>query len=109
MRGQESLDAPEKKQAADGEASMKEMWAAAGKAFESICGESLKNGEVKSFDDVQKKIETSSKAFFGTDAGPKDHWELATTVGLESLKYLKVLVGAASQASSLVCWIVPCS
>ncbi|KAI0593663.1 hypothetical protein F4775DRAFT_577003 [Biscogniauxia sp. FL1348] len=79
------------------------MWAAAANAFERICGESLHKGEVKSFDDVERKIESSGRVFFGNDTGPEDNWStMAKHVGLRSLKYLKMLVGAASQASSLI-------
>jgi len=83
---------------------MEEMWAEAAKAFEKICGESLQQGDVRGFDDVQKKIEAAGEASYGLDAGPEDKWEKAKSVGLKSLKYLKLLVGAASQASMFVCW-----
>ncbi|KAI5918674.1 hypothetical protein F4810DRAFT_691137 [Camillea tinctor] len=103
MRGQQLSEMEEKKPVpVDGDASMKELWAAAAKAFESICGESLQKGEVKSFEDVQRKIESSGKASLGTAEGPEDNWNKAKNVGLTSLKYLKMLVGAATQAASLV-------
>ncbi|KAI0835757.1 hypothetical protein F5Y06DRAFT_118345 [Hypoxylon sp. FL0890] len=102
MRGQQPTDAPAEKKPAGGEASMNEMWAAAAKAFEDICGESLQRGDVKGFDDVQKKIEAVSKASYGIDAGQENKWDKAKSVGLKSLKYLKMLVGAASQASSFI-------
>ncbi|KAJ7898401.1 hypothetical protein B0H13DRAFT_2252255 [Mycena leptocephala] len=76
--------------------------ARAAKAFESICGESVQKGDVKNFDDVQRKIESGSKASYGLDAEQEDKWDKAKSVGLQSLKYLKMLVGAASQASSFV-------
>ena len=104
MKGQQPVGAAAKK-TADGDSPMEEMWAAAAQAFESICGESLRKGDVKSFDDVQEKIENSGQMDFGIDAGPEDNWEKAKSVGLESLKYLKMLVGAASQASSFVCFL----
>lgn len=85
---------------------MREIWAEAAKAFEIICGQSLQNGDVKSFDDVQRKIESSSKASHGLDTGPEDTWDTAKSVGLQSLKYLKMLIGAASQVSSFV-WKLP--
>jgi hypothetical protein len=107
MKGQQASGTPEKTPP-EGEAAMKEMWAAAAREFESICGESLQRGEVKSLDDVLRKIESSSKASSSTDAGP-DKWDKAKSVGLKSLKYLKMLVGAASQASSFVSWTIPCS
>lgn len=80
---------------------MKEIWAAAAKAFEEICGESLQKGDIKGFDDVQRKIESASKVSYGLEE-QDDGWNKAKSVGLESLKYLKMLVGAASQASSFV-------
>lgn len=82
--------------------SMQEIWDQAAQEFEQICGKSLQNGEVKSFDDVQRAIEESGKASYRAE--PEDKWDKAKSVGLLSLKYLKVLVGAASQASSFVCW-----
>ncbi|KAJ7292752.1 hypothetical protein C8J57DRAFT_1043303 [Mycena rebaudengoi] len=99
MRDQQPVEAPETKPPA-GE--MSKMWAEAAKAFESICGESLQKGDVKNFDDVQRKIESSSKASYGLDPEQEDKWDKARSVGLQSLKYLKMLVGAASQASSFV-------
>ncbi|KAJ6534644.1 hypothetical protein DFH09DRAFT_1325264 [Mycena vulgaris] len=91
------MDAPETKPP---EGEMSKMWAEAAEAFESICGESLQKGDVKNFDDVQMRIESGSKASYGLDAEQEDKWEKAKSVGLQSLKYLKMLVGAASQASS---------
>ncbi|KAI0444998.1 hypothetical protein F4803DRAFT_560482 [Xylaria telfairii] len=99
MRGLQQPDAPEKR-LPEGEMSMKEMWAEAARSFESICGESLQRGEVRSFEDVRAKIEISSKP--GVDDGPGDRWEKAKSAGLESLKYLKLLVGAACQASEFI-------
>ncbi|KAI1411841.1 hypothetical protein F5Y13DRAFT_200538 [Hypoxylon sp. FL1857] len=100
MRGQQPADAVAEKKPVAGDASMEEMWAAAAKAFTEICGESLQRGDVKGFDDVQRKIESVSKASY--DVGQEDKWDKAKTVGLKSLKYLKMLVGAASQASSFI-------
>ncbi|KAL7794357.1 hypothetical protein V8C37DRAFT_415219 [Trichoderma ceciliae] len=100
MRGQQPLQAPAKKPP-KGPASMKEMWDAAAKDFEKICGESLQKGQVKSFDDVQERIESASQASSGVDE-EQDSWEKAKSVGLQSLKYLKMLVGAASQAASFI-------
>ncbi|GAW18341.1 hypothetical protein ANO14919_078160 [Xylariales sp. No.14919] len=84
----------------EGGMSMKDLWADAAKSFESICGKSLQGGDVRSFDDVKARIENSSKP--GGDDGPGDKWAKAKSVGLESLKYLKLLVGAASQASEFI-------
>lgn len=81
---------------------MEEMWAEAAKEFENICGKSLQKGDVMGFDDVQKKIEGGSMATYRTDPGQEDKWQKAKGVGLSSLRYLKMLVGAASQASSFV-------
>ncbi|KAJ7619351.1 hypothetical protein FB45DRAFT_156779 [Roridomyces roridus] len=76
---------------------LKEMWEMAAKEFEKICGESLTRGEIKGFEDVQKRIE---KASYEPDAEPEDKWDKAKNVGLKSLTYLKLLVGAVSQVSS---------
>ncbi|KAI1089944.1 hypothetical protein F5B19DRAFT_351940 [Rostrohypoxylon terebratum] len=81
--------------------SMKEMWDAAAKAFEEICGESLQRGDIRGFQDVQMKIEAINKASFAP-AEDADKWDKAKSIGLKSLKFLKMLVGAASQASSLI-------
>ncbi|OHE99024.1 hypothetical protein CORC01_05714 [Colletotrichum orchidophilum] len=102
MRDQEPSDSPGKKLAASREGSMDEIWASAAEHFEKICGESLKKGEVKSFEDVQRQIENSGKAAANTSQSPEDSWDTAKSVGLSSLKYLKMLVGAASQASSFI-------
>ncbi|KAI1127599.1 hypothetical protein F5Y10DRAFT_192382 [Nemania abortiva] len=100
MRGEPPPGAPEKK-SAEGKLSMKEIWAEAAKSFEDICGKSLQSGDLKSFDDVRVKIESAGKAGSedGTDAAG---WDKAKNIGLESLKYLKLLLGAASQASSFI-------
>lgn len=82
---------------------MSEMWAEAEKAFESICHQSLQRGDVKGFDDVQRMIEEATTTSYSIDAEQKDKWEKAKSAGLESLKYLKMLVGAASLAASTVC------
>lgn len=71
-------------------------------AFETICGESLRKGEVKSFQDVKRKIETTWDQEWTDDPEVKRKREKAKSVGLESLEYMKLLVGVASQASSLV-------
>jgi hypothetical protein len=102
MSDQQPLDTAEKT-APERETSMEEMWAEAAKAFENICGKSLLKGNVVNFDDVQRKIESINKAMYSEE--PADKWEKAKNVGLKSLKYLKMLVGAASQATSFVCWI----
>ncbi|KFY11729.1 hypothetical protein V492_04296 [Pseudogymnoascus sp. VKM F-4246] len=81
---------------------MEKMWDEAEGEFEKICSKSLKRGDVKGFDDVRRMIEGSTTASYGDDAEQKDKWEKAKNVGLESLKYLKLIVGAASLASSAI-------
>jgi hypothetical protein len=85
-----------------GNEAMKQIWAEAEKAFNDICGKSLQSGGLKSFDVVKKKIEEGGKASYGLDAGPKDRWDTAKEVGRQTLQYLKILIGAASQVSSFV-------
>ncbi|KAI0094488.1 hypothetical protein BDY19DRAFT_988325 [Irpex rosettiformis] len=98
MRGQPSY-APDNEPSETG-LSMKEMWAEAAREFEKICGESLQDGEVKNFDDLQKRIENAGKATYVD--GQEDKWKKAKSVGLTSLKYLKMLVDAASKASAFI-------
>ncbi|KAJ6504135.1 hypothetical protein C8R47DRAFT_178200 [Mycena vitilis] len=90
-----------KKQPLEVSAAVKEMWEDAAKDFESICGQSLQKGEVKNFDDLQKKIE-STNDLKATDEGKDETQEKSTKLGLKLLKYLKVLVGVATEASSLI-------
>ncbi|KAJ8122639.1 hypothetical protein O1611_g9793 [Lasiodiplodia mahajangana] len=103
MRGQPPPGAPEKKslEGNQGQQFMKEIWAEAAKSFEDICGKSLQNGDLKSFDDVRAKIESASKAGADDDSDVGG-WDKAKSIGLESLKYLRLLLGAASQASSFI-------
>ncbi|KAF7296015.1 putative neutral amino acid permease protein [Mycena kentingensis (nom. inval.)] len=82
---------------ADKDISVPELWQDAAQAFEKICGKSLQRGELKTFDDVQKKIEAISKTTFEEE--PKEVGEKAKNAGLKLLKYLKMFVGAASQAA----------
>lgn len=103
MKDQPSLNAADQKPTEE-EMSMKDLWDKAAVAFERICGESLQRGDVKTFDDVRRKIEEGTKASYDTDEG-EDKWEKAKSVGLKSLKFMKMLVGAASQASGVVCCI----
>ncbi|KAI9151534.1 hypothetical protein HJFPF1_08740 [Paramyrothecium foliicola] len=102
MKGQQTAHAPGEKKASEVEVTMNEIWAEAAKAFESICGESLQRGDVKSFDDVQKKIEEASKISHALGSDEEDKWEKAKSVGFTSLRYLKLLVGAGIQASSFL-------
>ncbi|PTB73692.1 hypothetical protein M440DRAFT_1338792 [Trichoderma longibrachiatum ATCC 18648] len=100
MGGQQLL---ESKKPPEGLISMQHLWDLAAKDFESICGESLQKGEVKSFDDVQNRIRDAHQGPQAADEGDQSaKWAKAKSVGLESLKYLKMLVGAASQASSFI-------
>ncbi|TEA15700.1 hypothetical protein C8034_v002212 [Colletotrichum sidae] len=99
MRGGEPATA---EKPIEGDTSMDEMWDEAARAFEEICGESLKRGGIRNFEDVQRRIESSGKESFKTNAAPEENWEMAKSVGLKSLKFLKLLVNTASQASSLI-------
>ncbi|KAJ7678125.1 hypothetical protein DFH06DRAFT_1422671, partial [Mycena polygramma] len=84
-------------------ATVKEMWEDAAKAFESTCGQSLLKGEVKNFDDLQKKIESTRDLEASLDdEGKKGIQEKTKKLGLELLKYLRVLVEVATEASSLI-------
>ncbi|KAK7739678.1 hypothetical protein SLS53_005645 [Cytospora paraplurivora] len=101
MSSQRSLDARRNK-LPEGELSMESLWIEADIRFKEICGKSLQKGDVKSFDDLKKKIEEDDKKY-GTDQGEeKKKWDKAKSVGLKSLEYLKMLVGVASQASGFI-------
>ncbi|KAL6699579.1 hypothetical protein J3F84DRAFT_404601 [Trichoderma pleuroticola] len=102
MKSQPAPDNAPTKKPPEGQLSMKEIWDAAAKEFEAICGESLQRGQIKSFEDVQKKINSANQVSNGADEEQNVKWEKAKSVGLQSLKYLKMLVGAASQASSFI-------
>ncbi|PTB50785.1 hypothetical protein M431DRAFT_523482 [Trichoderma harzianum CBS 226.95] len=102
MKSQPVPDNAPTKKPPEGQLSMKEIWDAAAKEFEAICGESLQRGQIKSFEDVQKKIKSANQISNGADEEQNVKWEKAKSVGLQSLKYLKMLVGAASQASSFI-------
>ncbi|KAJ0276743.1 hypothetical protein COL940_008100 [Colletotrichum noveboracense] len=101
MKNHQQPDLPQSRTAKGG-MSMDKIWAEAAASFESICGESLKRGEVKSFEDVQRRIEKTCERASNSESKPEDKWDTAKTVGLKSLQYLKLLVGAAAQASSLI-------
>lgn len=85
-----------------GEKSVRELWSDAAEEFERICKRSLREGEIRSFDDLQNKIEQTQDADENIDDAQKTKRSKAKEMGLKSLKYLKVLVGVAAQASSLV-------
>ncbi|KAL7914155.1 hypothetical protein GGI35DRAFT_490457 [Trichoderma velutinum] len=102
MKSQQPPDDAPTKKPPEGQLSMKEIWDAAAKEFEAICGESLQRGQIRSFEDVQKKIKSANQVSSSADEEQNVKWEKAKSVGLQSLKYLKMLVGAASQASSFI-------
>ncbi|KAI1320310.1 hypothetical protein F5Y16DRAFT_417501 [Xylariaceae sp. FL0255] len=78
------------------------IWDEAAWSFEEICGESLRNGTVKDFDDLQQQIERSNKRFANFDIAEQDKWDLAKRTGLKSLKYLRTLIGATVDATSFI-------
>ncbi|KAM3073649.1 hypothetical protein ACMFMG_004466 [Clarireedia jacksonii] len=80
-------------------ASFDELWADAARQFQEICGESLQRGEVKSFDDVRMKIENINKQQTDGSDDKENKWDKVKSVGLKSLKFMKILVGVASQAA----------
>jgi hypothetical protein len=83
---------------------VKDMWQAAETEFNRLTGKSLQTGPTKSFEDVLAEIDSRSKPP-GADATDADgHWdkEKLKSAGLKVLKCLKMLVGAATQLSSLV-------
>lgn len=84
---------------------MKELWDNAAVEFKKICGESLQRGDVKTFDDILRKIEDGGKAPYGED----EEENKLKSVGLKTLKLLKMLVGTASQASTVVSCIASSS
>ncbi|PNS19328.1 hypothetical protein CAC42_2505 [Sphaceloma murrayae] len=81
---------------------MSKVWMEAAEAFKQICGESLQVGQIRTFDDVQKQIEGGNKASYGLDPAQQTKWEKTKGVAFTSLKYLKLLVGAAAQASAFI-------
>lgn len=87
--------------------SLDEIWAEAQRQFQEICGQSLQRGDVKSFDDVRRKIENLDTQLNGASDGQGDRWDKAKDVGLQSLKLIKMLIGAASQAVTLVSYTTP--
>ncbi|KAF4553620.1 Hypothetical protein D9617_6g093510 [Elsinoe fawcettii] len=88
---------------ADGEnLDMDRIWKDAAEAFRQICGQSLQSGQVRTFDDVQKQIEGSGKADYGLDPVQQTKWQKTKGVAFTSLKYLKILVGAAAQATAFI-------
>lgn len=84
------------------EMSLNDIWAAAEAKFKSLTGESLRNGQIKSFDTLRAEIESSSKPASGDAPADKDKKEKFKSAGLEFLQYAKLLVGAAVQVSAVV-------
>ncbi|KAJ7228129.1 hypothetical protein B0H12DRAFT_1030126 [Mycena haematopus] len=101
MRGGEPSEGPAK-QPLDMSASVNELWEEAAKDFEIICGQSLQKGEVKNFDDLQRKIESAGSLKATVDDGKEGKQEKAKKLGLKLLKYMKLLVEVANDASSLI-------
>lgn len=91
----------------DATISLDEIWAEAQRQFQDICGQSLQRGDVKSFDDVRRKIENLDKQLNGASDEQEDRWDKAKNVGLQSLKLIKMLIGAASQAATFVGYTTP--
>lgn len=85
----------------DGQNAIKELWDQAAADFETICGKSLRQGRVKTFDDVKRIIE-KDRSTTSHDAVQQDGWEKAKSVGLKTLKCLKLLANVAAQGASLV-------
>lgn len=85
----------------DGKDAIKKLWDQAAEDFETICGKSLRQGRVKTFDDVQKIIEKDRNKE-SHDVVQQDGWEKAKRVGLKSLQCLKLLANVAAQGASLV-------
>lgn len=86
-----------------GAAAINALWDEAAKTFKAICGQSLQNGDIKSFDDVQKTIEGKVQGITSSDSPHQAEWNKAKSVGLQSLEYLKLLVSVAAQGASFVC------
>lgn len=86
------------------EVSIKDLWADAEAEFQKLTGKYLRNGPLKSFEDVQASIESRNRITYGGEAGTgkEDKWdkEKFKDAGLKVLKCLKMLVGAATQLSS---------
>ncbi|KAJ0122476.1 neutral permease protein [Diaporthe amygdali] len=85
----------------DGQPAIKELWDQAAADFETICGKSLRQGRVKTFDDVKRIIE-KDRSTTSHDAVQQDGWEKAKSVGLKTLKCLKLLANVAAQGASLI-------
>ncbi|KAH7320618.1 hypothetical protein B0I35DRAFT_390482 [Stachybotrys elegans] len=102
MKEHQHVAAHGEKKPTEAEISMQELWAEAAKSFEDICGKSLQKGEIKKFDDVQKKIEEAGRTSNDSGGGKEDKWDKARSVAFKSLGYLKLIAGAGLQAASFV-------
>jgi len=78
------------------------MWGDAKVKFKELTGKSLDQGRMQSFEDVEKEIESRQKPVYPQDNAPTDGWHRAKIAGLKVLRGLKLLVGFATQVSSLV-------
>ncbi|KAJ7265862.1 hypothetical protein B0H12DRAFT_173738 [Mycena haematopus] len=101
MKGGAPLEGPQK-QPLDMSASVEELWEEAAKDFERICSQSLQKGEVKNFDDLKRRIESAGSLSATVDEGKEGKQEKAKKLGLELLKYLKLLVKVATDAPSFI-------
>lgn len=102
MGDERQLDTPVK-ELSEGQALMNQLWDEAAEYFKEICGESLQNGKVKGFDDVEKEIMSiHMKTASGDENQEQDKWKKTKEIGLTSLRYLKILVGAASSVAPFV-------
>ncbi|KAI0161747.1 hypothetical protein GGR52DRAFT_138239 [Hypoxylon sp. FL1284] len=75
-------------------------WIGAAKAFRDICDKSLVRDDVNGFDDVLNIMDRVENASHG-NAKREGMWQKIKDFGLHSLKLLKILIGAATQAASL--------
>ena len=78
------------------------MWDDAKMKFKELTGKSLDQGRIQSFENVEKEIESRQKPVYPKDNAPTDGWHRAKIAGLKVLRGLKLLVGLATQVSSLV-------
>ncbi|KAL6907289.1 hypothetical protein GGI43DRAFT_257779 [Trichoderma evansii] len=102
MGDKQQLDTPAEK-LSEGQALMNQLWIEAAEYFKETCGESLQNGKIKGLDDVEKEIMSiHMKTADGDGNQEQDKWKKTKEIGLTSLKYLKMLVGAASSVAPFV-------
>lgn len=95
-----------KGQPVKGQASMDDIWDEAAEEFKKICKKALhfKEGDPKyklrTFDDVQKRIEDAGKGVYEPEEIQKGTGKKTREVALRSLSLLKMLVGAAAEVAS---------